>query len=187
MTAPKATTTATVNGHTLTFALPVDRPGRASAILSQSSAIVRGGRTPEQVRAAIEGAGTLDEIEAQHDRLTASHGLIIGHTLQGRDLDAAARLRLPEPVCPSCGGVQSIALAGQRRCIGCDHVWTDPDDARRFVGPGLHEAFGRAVVDELVALGVPLRSVREIGAHLQGALAHIAGTDDGGKGSVSFS
>lgn len=188
MNAPKATTTANVPDYgPLTFALPVDRPGRASAILAQSSAVVRGGRTPDEVRASMEGAASLEEIEAQDERLTASYGLLIGHTVQGLALDAVARLQLPEPTCPACGSGESACVGGGRRCISCDHAWTEPDDARRFVGLGWQERFGRAVVTELRALGVPLRSVREIGAHLHGALRHIAGTDDGGKVGVSFS
>lgn len=178
----------------LTFDIPVNSPARASALLALSSAVVRGTSSPDEVRAHIDGsAGTLEDVEAQFDRLYASHGLLIGYTLRLRDgqpwtLDAVKRGHLPTPACPECGSTNSTVGATRGRlCVDCKHAWRDPDDERRYVGPEWRADFGRAVIAELQAAGVPFIFLGKIGAALHGALSRLAGAGVEAGADVSFS
>lgn len=181
------------NPRTLTLALPVESPARAHALLTLSSAIVRGDSAPDEVRRTLSGDGdlTLDAVEAAYARLHASHGFLIGATLTSIDgkpaaLDAVARGKIPQPACPACGSDQVLAVAGSRRCAACAHIWTDPDDARRYVGPDWRATFGLAVLAELRALGFGMGALGQLGAAAQGALTEISGAGAAG-GEVSFS
>jgi len=186
----KPTLTATVGDRVLVFSLPIDAPARAVALTQIASTIVRGDVDNFGPALKASGDATLEDVEAAYERLRASHGFLMGATLATIDgapvaLDAVARCSAPQPSCPSCGSDQVLAVAGSRRCVGCGHVWTDPADTRRFVGPDWRRDFGFAVFDELVALGFTRGVLNSVGAALRGALDKIAGSE--GAASVSFS
>ncbi len=187
----KPTMTATVGDRALTFTLPIDSPARAVALTQVASTIVRGDDAKFGPALQASGEASLEDVEAAYERLRASHGFLIGATLTAIDgapvaLDAVARGKLPSPTCPTCASVQTIVTTGGgRRCVDCRHTWTDPDDARRFVGPDWRRDFGFAAFDEVAALGFARGALNKIGAALRGSLDKIAGSEDGA--SVSFS